>query len=234
MKIDIFAIDFDSTFIRKESLNLLVETALKNYARKKDAYGKLKILSDLCMKSEISFKDNFKMRMEIVKPALKEHHMLEVAAMIRDSVSPDMEKILTKAKELDRKIIVLSNSFKILMKDIMDRCGIEIYFANKHLCDKNGNFLGFDENNPMANDGGKENVIKFLRSAGIIQPEEKIIMIGDGMSDFMVYKNKVADYYLNFAINKNRKMKKHRVNDDPNFLICRKSEQIDEFIGMIE
>lgn len=234
MKIDIFVIDFDSTFVNGESLNLMIDTALKKYTRKKDAYNKLKILSDLCMKSEITFKDNFKMKIEIIKQALKEEHLLEVAKILEDKVSLDIVKILNRAKELDHKVIVLSNSFKIFMKNIMEKYDIEIYFANKHNTDKNGYITGFDESNPMANDNGKENIIKFLKSVGIIQTEEKIIMIGDGMSDFFVYKNKVADYFLNFAINKNRKLKKHRVDDDPNFIICRNSEQIDEFVKTIE
>lgn len=234
MKIDIFVIDFDSTFVDGESVNMMIDIALKNYVRKKDVYNKLAILSDLCMKSEISFKDNLKMKVEIVKQALKEEHLIKVAEILKEKVSPDILKILDKAKELNKKIIVVSNGFKIVMKDIMEKYGIEIYFANKHETDKNGFIVGFDETNPMANDNGKENVIKFLKNVNIIQPEEKIIMIGDGMSDFFVYKNHVADYFLNFAINKNRKLKKHRIEDDQNFIICRKSEEIDEFIKLIE
>ncbi len=234
MKIDIFVIDFDSTFVDGESVNMMIDIALKNYVRKKDVYNKLAILSDLCMKSEISFKDNLKMKVEIVKQALKEEHLIKVAEILKEKVSPDILKILDKAKELNKKIIVVSNGFKIVMKDIMEKYGIEIYFANKHETDKNGFIVGFDETNPMTNDNGKENVIKFLKNVNIIQPEEKIIMIGDGMSDFFVYKNHAADYFLNFAINKNRKLKKHRIEDDQNFIICRKSEEIDEFIKLIE
>lgn len=234
MKIDIFVIDFDSTFVDGESINMMIDLALKNYIRKKDVYSKLAVLSDLCMKSEISFKDNFKMKLEIVKQALKEEHLLKVAAILKEKVSPDIVKILDKAKELNKKVIVVSNSFKIIMKDIMKKYGIEIYFANKHETDKDGFIVGFDETNPMANDNGKENVIKFLKNMNIIQPDEKIIMIGDGMSDLFVYKNHASDYFLNFAINKNRKLKKHRVDGDENFIICRKPEQIDEFIKLIE
>ncbi len=234
MKIDIFVIDFDSTFVDGESVNMMIEIALKDYARRKEIYGKLNVLSDLCMKSEISFKDNFKMKIEIVKQALKEEHLLKVAEILKDKVSPDILKIVNKAKELNKKIIVVGNGFKIIMKDIMKKYDIEIYFANKHETDKNGFVIGFDETNPMANDNGKENVIKFLRNVNIIQPDEKIMMIGDGMSDFMVYKNHTADYFLNFAVNENRKLKKHRIADDPNFIICRKSAEIDEFITTIE
>ncbi len=234
MKIDIFVIDFDSTFVDGESINMMIDLALKNYIRKKDVYSKLAVLSDLCMKSEISFKDNFKMKLEIVKQALKEEHLLKVAAILKEKVSPDIVKILDKAKELNKKVIVVSNSFKIIMKDIMKKYGIEIYFANKHETDKDSFIVGFDETNPMANDNGKENVIKFLKNMNIIQPDEKIIMIGDGMSDLFVYKNHASDYFLNFAINKNRKLKKHRVDGDENFIICRKPEQIDEFIKLIE
>ena len=78
MKIDIFVIDFDSTFVDGESVNMMIEIALKDYIRRKEVYGKLNVLSDLCMKSEISFKDNFKMKIEIVKQALKEEHLLKL------------------------------------------------------------------------------------------------------------------------------------------------------------
>lgn len=234
MKIDIFVIDFDSTFVEGESINMMIDIALKNYIKKKDVYNKLAVLSDLCMKSEISFKDNFRMKLEIVKQTLKEEHLIKVAGILKEKVSPDIVKILDKAKKLNKKVIVVSNSFKIIMKDIMKKYGVEIYFANKHETDKNGFVVGFDETNPMANDNGKENVIKFLRNMNIIQPEEKIIMIGDGMSDLFVYKNHVSDYFLNFAINKNRKLKKHRADGDENFIICRKPEEIDEFIELIE
>lgn len=234
MKIDIFVIDFDSTFVDGESINMMIDIALKNHARKKDMYSKLAVLCDLCMKSEISFKDNFKIKIEIVKSALKEEHLLKVAKILNEKVSPDILKILDKAKELNKKIIVVGNGFKIVMKDIMEKYGIEIYFANKHEIDRNGFIIGFDETNPMANDNGKENVIKFLKNVNVIQPEEKIIMIGDGMSDLFVYKNHISDYFLNFAINKNRKLKKHKIDDDQNFIICRKPEEIDEFVKLIE
>ncbi|GHU27728.1 hypothetical protein FACS1894152_4740 [Bacilli bacterium] len=234
MKIDIFVIDFDSTFVDGESINLMVEMALKEHPRKSEVGGRLKILSDLCMKSEVGFKEYFKMRIEIVKQSLREEHLIRTARILENKISPDIIKLLLKAKELDKKVIVLSNGFKLVMKDIMEKCGIEIYFANKHLTDKNGFITGFDESNPMANDNGKENIIKFLRNMDFIHADEKIMMIGDGMPDFKVYKEKAVDYFLNFAVNKNRKLKKHRVDDDPNFIICRKSEQMEEFINSIE
>jgi D-3-phosphoglycerate dehydrogenase len=234
MKIDIFVIDFDSTFVNGESINLMIAAALKEHPKRAEMSGRLKILSDLCMKSEVGFKEYFKMKIEIVKQALREEHMLKVAKILENKVSPDIVRLLIKARELDKKVIVLSNSFRLIMKDVMEKYGIDIYFANKHVADKNGYIIGFDESNPLANDNGKENIVKFMKSKGFIQPEEKIMMIGDGMPDLRVYKGKTSDYFLNFAINKNRKLKKHRVNGDQNFIICRKSEEFGSFLDTIE
>jgi hypothetical protein len=68
---------------------------------------------------------------------------------------------------------------------------------------------------------------------GFIQPEEKIMMVGDGMPDLRVYKEKLADYFLDFAINKNRKLKKHRIADDSKFIICRRHEDMDAFLQTV-
>ncbi|MDR1425827.1 MAG: HAD-IB family phosphatase [Rickettsiales bacterium] len=234
MKIDIFVIDFDSTFVNGESLNLMVDMALREHQRRSEVGSKLRILSDLCMKSEVGFKEYFKMKIEIIKQSLREEHLLRVSKILEDKVSPHIIKLLERIRSLDRKIIVISNSFKLILKDIMEKHGVDIYFANKHIADKNGYIIGFDESNPLANDGGKENIIKFLKNKDFIRSDEKIIMIGDGMPDLKVYREKVSDYFLNFALNKNRKLKKHRINDDPNFIICRKPEEMDAFIDSLE
>jgi D-3-phosphoglycerate dehydrogenase len=234
MKIDIFVIDFDSTFVSEESLNMMVDIAIRDHPKRAEINGRLRILADLCMRSEVSFKEYFKMKIDIVKQALKEEHLLKTATVLENRVSPGIVKLLLKAKELNKKVIVLSNSFRLILRDIMERYGIGIYFANKHIADKNGHIVGFDESNPLANDNGKENIIGFMKSKGFIQPDEKIVMIGDGMPDLRVYKLKVVDYFLNFAVNKNRKLKKHRVEGDQNFIICRKPEELEAFINAIE
>ncbi|MDR2777517.1 MAG: HAD-IB family phosphatase [Rickettsiales bacterium] len=234
MKIDIFFIDFDSTFVDGESLNMMVDMALREHARRSEIGGRLKILSDLCMKSEVGFKEYFKMKVEIIKQALREEHMLKVSKILEEKVSPHIVKLLERVKQLDRKVIVLSNSFKIILRDIMGKYGIDIYFANKHIIDRSGYVVGFDESNPLANNNGKENIIKFLKNKDFIHSDEKTMMIGDGMPDLKVYKEKAVDYFLNFALNKNRKLKKHRINNDPNFIICRKPEEMDAFIDSLE
>jgi D-3-phosphoglycerate dehydrogenase len=234
MKIDIFVIDFDSTFVNGESLNLMVDLALREHARRSEMGSKLKILSDLCMKSEVGFKEYFKMKIEIIKQALREEHLVKVSKILENKVSPHIIKLLERVRQLDRKVIVLSNSFKIILRNIMEKYGIDIYFANKHITDRNGYIVGFDESNPLANNNGKENIIKFLKNKDFIHADEKTIMIGDGMPDLKVYSEKVVDYFLNFAINKNRKLKKHRIDDDPNFIICRKPEDMDSFIDDLE
>jgi D-3-phosphoglycerate dehydrogenase len=234
MKIDIFIIDFDSTFVTEESLELITKIALYRYARKKKVLSKLARVGDLCMKSKIDFKDNLKMRIEILNGILKEEHLIRASKILEGKISPDILKIIELAKNMNKKIIVVSNSFKVLMKEVMKRCNIEIYFANKYEVDEEGFVSGYNETNPMANNAGKENIIKFLKNVGIITPEEKIMMIGDGMSDLKVYQNGCCDYFLGFSINKTRKLKKHRKDGDDNFIICRKSDDFDEFLKKVE
>lgn len=234
MKIDIFVIDFDSTFVKIESLKLLTEIALYKHPRKREILEKFESVGNLCMRSEIDFKANLKMKIEILKGILKEEHLIKASKMLEQKVSPDIVKILNLIRKLNKKVIVVSNAFKLPMKEVMNRYGIEIYFANKHIIDNKGYVVGYDETNLMANNNGKENIIKFLRNANLITPEENIIMVGDGMPDLKVYQNHFSDYFLNFAINENRKLKKYRISDDEHFIFARKSDDIINFLKTIE
>lgn len=235
MKIDIFVIDFDSTFISAESFEMIFKIALFKNPKKKEILKKMKAITDLSMKSEVDFKQNFKMRMELLENnILKEEHLIKVGKKLESKVSPDIVKIVDFARRKNKKVIVLSNSFKLSMKDIMNKYGLEIYFANKHIVDEKGFVISYDEANPMANNNGKENIIKFLKNVKLIMPNEKIMMIGDGMSDYKVYEDGFADYFMNFAINKNRRLKKFKKDGDNNFIIARTAEDIDNFLKTVE
>lgn len=234
MKIDIFIIDFDSTFISVESLDFLTKVALNRNPKRKEILSKMDEIKQLSLKSKLDFKNSLKMKMQLLTNILEEKHLIKTSGKLEKYVSPDILKIIYFAREHNKKIIVLSNSFRILMKKIMDKYGIETYFANRHIINKYNFFVGYDETNHMANDNGKENVVNFLKNVKLIVPNEKIIMIGDGMSDYRVYQNKCCDYFLNFAINENRKLKKYKSPDDKNFIIARKSEDIDSFLKSIE
>jgi hydroxymethylpyrimidine pyrophosphatase-like HAD family hydrolase len=86
----------------------------------------------------------------------------------------------------------------------------------------------------MAKNSGKASVIQFLKRNGFILPHEKIMLIGDGVNDYKVYKNKICDYFVNFAINCDRGLDKFKEPDDKNFFICRESEDVDSLVKMLE
>ncbi|MDR1499333.1 MAG: HAD-IB family phosphatase [Rickettsiales bacterium] len=234
MKVDIFVIDFDSTFVSYESLALMVEIALKKHPKKRKISLRWEAIGNINMKSEIDFKSSLKMKIEALRGVLTEEHLTRVGKILEKEISPDIVKIVKLAKNTNKKVISVSNSFKFCMKEVMKKYGVEIYFANKHFTDKKGFVIGYDETNPMANNDGKSNVIRFLKNVGIIMPEDKIMMIGDGMSDLKVYQDGLCDYFMDFSINKNRKLKKHKAEDDKNFFICRKSEDVDAVLKVIE
>ncbi len=235
MKIDIFVIDFDSTFVSVESLEMIFKTALFKNPKRKEVLKKMNDIINLSMKSKVDFKHNFKMKMDLIEDnILKEEHLIKVGKRLESKVSPGIVKIIDFARRKNKKIIVLSNSFKLPMKEVMNKYGLEIYFANKHITNDKGYVIDYDETNPMANNTGKENIIKFLKNVKLITPNEKIMMIGDGMSDYQVYKDGFADYFMNFAINKNRRLKKYKKDGEDNFIIVRTIEDIDNFLKIVE
>ena len=229
--VDIFAIDFDSTFTEYESFDYLMNSVIAGHTREKEIKEKLKHINSMVMKSNLDFRESFTMKIGILQSILKKEHFEKVSKFLEDKITPEITKLLQLIKEKNKKVIVLSNSFKILMQDIMKKNNIDIYFANKITFSKNGRIEDFDDTNIMANNNGKINTLRFLKETGLILSEEKIMMIGDGVSDLDVYAKEECDYFINFAIYKNRKLKKHRFRDDNNFIVCKTPE---EFYSVLE
>lgn len=76
-------------------------------------------------------------------------------------------------------------------------------FANKLLFDFNGNYGGFDVNQPTSRSGGKGEAITQIRSFNSSQlrteNQLKIVMLGDGATD--LESSPPADYFIGYGGN---------------------------------
>lgn len=108
-------------------------------------------------------------------------------------------------KENNKKIYFISGGFHSLIDPIAQELSIPLtnLFANKLLFDFNGNYCGFDVNQPTSRSGGKGEAITQIRSYNSSQLETnhqlKIVMIGDGATD--LESAPPADYFIGFGGN---------------------------------
>ena len=70
-------IDFDSTFIKSESLEIISEISLKNYPNSMEIINKIKELTSLAMNGKISFSDALITRIKLLN-ANKDHIALTI------------------------------------------------------------------------------------------------------------------------------------------------------------
>lgn len=92
-------------------------------------------------------------------------------------------------KTENKKIYLISGGFHSLIDPVAQQLGIPLnnLFANKLLFDFNGNYGGFDVNQPTSRSGGKGEAITQIRNFNSSQLQAshqlKIVMVGDGATD---------------------------------------------------
>ncbi|MDR0571940.1 MAG: HAD-IB family phosphatase [Rickettsiales bacterium] len=234
MKVDIFVIDFDSTFIELESIEMLFKLALRRNSRRVKLSRLLSELDKQLIQKKIDFQTNFEKKIEILKLITKKQYLEQMGLFLNSKASEDIKKIVDFARKHKRKIMVFSNSFNEILEPVMKANHIDVYFSNKLIYNQDGYIIDYDKNNIMAKNSGKASVIQFLKRNGFILPDEKIMLIGDGVNDYKVYKNKICDYFVNFAIHCDRGLDKFKEPNDKNFIICRETEDVDNLVKMLE
>jgi phosphoserine phosphatase len=100
---------------------------------------------------------------------------------------------------------LISGGFHSLIDPVAQELGIPLnnLFANKLLFDFNGNYGGFDVNQPTSRSGGKGEAINKIRSFNSSQLQSnsklKIVMIGDGATD--LESSPPADSFIGYGGN---------------------------------
>lgn len=108
-------------------------------------------------------------------------------------------------KSENKKIYFISGGFHSLIDPVRQELNIppQNLFANKLLFDFNGNYGGFDINQPTSRSGGKGEAIIQIRnfSASQLQAKNqlKIVMIGDGATD--LESAPPADFFIGYGGN---------------------------------
>ena len=108
-------------------------------------------------------------------------------------------------KTENKKIYLISGGFHSLIDPIAQELDIPLnnLFANKLLFDFNGNYGGFDVNQPTSRSGGKGEAITQIRNFNSSQLQSNsqlnIVMIGDGATD--LESAPPANYFIGYGGN---------------------------------
>lgn len=211
-----FIIDYDSTFIKVESLD---ELSKISNGDNETINNKISEITNLGMEGKISFSDSLRKRIELIE--CNKEDIVKTVEILEKKVSDSFKNNVSFLKNNAENILIISSGFHELIEPIVIKYGIkkENIFANKFLYDNN-KVIGYDKKNPLSKSQGKVNILKELKLKG------EVHVIGDGYTDYEIKKEGLANYFYLFIEN----IKRESVVKSADYLL----KSLDQFIKIIK
>ena len=195
----ILIIDFDSTFITGESLEMLAEIAMKDFPSEKrqEILTKMTQITNDGMSGKIDLRTSLRNRLKLFQPNKK--HIRLLTQLLEQTVTPSFKKNKKFIEDNSERIYFVSGGFIDYMIPLLISFGIkEDHIFGNSFNYLNDEIVGFDEKNPLVESDGKGKIVESLKLA------ERSVVIGDGYTDYLVYKNGFAADFLLFTENVRR------------------------------
>ncbi len=185
-------IDFDSTLVQGEALELLASFVLDKRDDKEKILLEILKITKQGMEGKITFDKSLEKRLALFRPQIK--HIKKLVNHLKKTITKSV--INNRAFFLNNaeRIYVVSGGFKEFILPVTRELGIsdDHVFANTFLY-RGNDIVGFDTKNPLAHKGGKVAVVKNMNLKG------KIIAIGDGYTDYELKREGVADTFIAYT-----------------------------------
>lgn len=191
-------IDFDSTLVKVEALDMLAERALRESENRDEIVNEIRKITELGMNGEISFPESLSRRIKLIQTTREV--VAEVGENIKKEISDSILANLDFFRENKDNVFIISGGFKDLIFPTAQI--LRIYpkniLANDFVFDEKGNLIGVDEENLMAKENGKVNQLKILNLSG------ELIMVGDGWTDYQTREFGAVDKFIAYTENVSR------------------------------
>ena len=183
--------DFDSTLIKKESLELILEPLLKDSPKK---ILEIEKTTNLGMQGELSFRESLEKRLAIASPT-----KASVEAFIKECcpslLTRNMESFIAELQSkgytiwifsggLTESIVPFAKALKIPRKNI---------FAVEVNWNANGSFNSLDNTNGACD----SKLAAFEKAKELLQGE--VIVVGDGFTDYQLFEAGFADKFIAYT-----------------------------------
>ena len=212
-------IDFDSTIVEVETLELLAEIALSKSPNKNQIINKISNYTELAMSGQIPFEKSLEYRFNLMD--VNKGHIEILIKEINKNFDLSFFDNLDFFKKYSSDIYIVSGGFQSIIESVMlSSTNFEWnVFANELIFNKEDKLVGVNLDNPLAHSLGKVNLIKSLNL------KTDIIIVGDGYTDYEIKKHNLAKYFL--AYTKHVKRDNVVSNADK---ICANFSQVVKFI----
>ena len=191
-------LDFDSTFTQVEALDVLAELMSAANPERAADVARIKALTDQAMAGEISFSDALQRRIQMLKPSRDD--IAALVEVLKGRVSASIARNRAVFADQAGKFRIISGGFHDFIDPVVADYGIDASYvlANRLIYDADGIAIGIDLTNPLSQDGGKVTALRGLGLTG------DVAMVGDGWTDYEVYKDGAAERFYAFTENVTR------------------------------
>lgn len=197
---EFYILDFDSTFIQIEALDALSAIALKNNPHKEEIVSQISDITRRGMNGDISFPESLSKRLALFKS--NKTHIDTLIKLLKKCITPSIVRNKKFFKKNADTIYIISGGFKEYIWPVVKSYGIyeDHILANSFTFNKKGEVTGYDKESLLAREQGKTKQIQKLKLDG------KIIVIGDGFTDYEIKKNGEAHSFFAFTENIKREV----------------------------
>jgi len=194
-----YIIDFDSTFTQVEALDELARISLEGHPDQEKVYQEIERYTNLAMEGKISFRESLAGRISLLKA--NKSHLAKLITHLKKKVSKSFDRNRAFFMENAETAWIVSGGFKEFITPVVSKYGIrtENIYANTFIFDDADNIIGYDDQNPLSDEGGKVKLLQELNIQG------RIFGIGDGYSDFQLKESGMIEKFFAFTENISRK-----------------------------
>src|SRR5690606_31170563 len=171
-----YIIDFDSTFTQVEALDELARISLEKQPDRDKIYQQIEDYTNLAIKGKMTFRESLTGRVQLLNA--NKSNLDNLVSQLKNKFTLSFSRNKEFFKENKDTALIVSGGFKEFITPVVTPYHIqkENIYANIFKFDEEGNIIGYDENNPLSDEGGKVKLLKELKLDG------RIFGIGDGYS----------------------------------------------------
>lgn len=192
-------IDFDSTMIKIEAIEKLASICLADMPNSEDIQKQINRITDLGMEGKITFAESLKTRLKMFK--VNKNGLFKLNQLLKKEITESFLRNKKFFQKYKKQIYIVSGGFMEYIWPIAKRFYINKnhILANNFIFDKRGVVKGFESDYPLLLESGKALTVLRLKLKG------KILVIGDGYTDYEIKEYGAAHKFFAFCENIRRK-----------------------------
>jgi len=198
-------IDFDSTFVKVETLDTLAKISLENTPNKNIYINQIANITSKAMNGEMPFDIALLKRIKLLKAT--QSHINKVTDYLKNNISESIKNNQKFFKKFSENCYIVSGGFKEIILPIVEPYGFrKNHVFGNTLIFKNNQVKTINISNPLSKANGKITIVKNINISSSISGESKTsVILGDGYTDYEIKKYNEAKYFIQFIENINRR-----------------------------